>query len=436
MERALSPQRAFHSAPSPSQAPPCVLVVTGLFPTPGTYSFSGTFVVQQLQALRRYYRVIVLVPYIVRPRSLLRALLSRRHAEDRGFDVYVLPCLPLPLVLAYAWRRASALMKRRPVSHDARSILGGQIKRYLSSKTVRVAERLHRRYRFGLVHGHELFIGDEAATIGRMLGIPSVVTIHGLYDFHASVWGPVAMQAILENLRRADYLLTVSEIARGSYAPRVNTPIHIISNGYTPVQDQSIAPADVLTFVQGRTVVLYVGFLISSKRVDLLLEAVRILRGSLGRRFCLLIIGAGPAQRALEAIVGAHGLGGQVRFEGEVDPSRMPAYYALADLLVQPSTSDSFSMACLEAMAYGRPIICTANVGMAEYIHDGIEGYVVRPDDPDELADRMRLLLTDADRRREMGQRALRRARDFAWDVKIREVVEFYGRVMGNATRP
>lgn len=380
--------------------------------------------------------MVVLVPYVVRPRSLVRALRSRGQAKDQGFDAYVLPWFPLPLVLPYVWGRVSALMRRRPGPPDGRSILSAQLKRYLSSMTVRAAERLHRQYRFALVHGHELFIGDEAATIGRRLGIPSIVTIHGLYDFHASVWGAAAMQAILENLRRADYLLTVSEIARGSYAPRVNTPIHVISNGYTPAPDRSVAPADVLTFVQGRTVVLYVGFLVSSKRVDLLLEAVRSLRGSLGRQFCLLIIGAGPARRALEVIVGAHGLGGQVRFVGEVDPSRMPAYYALADLVVQPSTSDSFSMACLEAMAYGRPIVCTANVGMAEYIHDGIEGYVVRPDDPDELADRMRLLLTDADRRREMGHRALRRARDFAWDVKIREVVDFYARVMDNATHP
>lgn len=413
-----------------------MLVVTGLFPTAGTYSFSGTFVVQQLEALRRYYRVIVLAPYVVRPRSLLRVLLSRRHTKDRGFDVYLLPCFPLSLVLAYAWRRASALMTRLPVSREARSILSGQIKEYLSCVTVRVAERLHRQYRFALVHGHELFIGDEAATIGRRLGIPSIVTIHGLYDFHASVWGPVAMQAILENLRRADNLLTVSEVARKTYAPRVNKPIHIISNGYTPARDRPIVPPEVLTFVQGRRVVLYVGFLIPSKRVDLLLEAVRILRERLGRRFCLLIIGAGPAQRALEAIVGAHGLGEQVRFEGEVDPSRMPAYYALADLLVQPSASDSFSMACLEAMAYGRPIICTTNVGMAEYIQDGIEGYTVRPGNADELTDRMRLLLTDEDRRREMGQRALRRARDFAWDVKIREVVDFYAQVVDSATRP
>jgi len=424
------------SAGLPSTARPCVLIVTGLFPTPGTYSFSGTFVVQQLQALRQYYRVIALVPYVIRPRVLVRVLFPRCRAKDHGSDVYLLPCLPLTLVLPYAVGRLSGLTSRLPVSPDARSTLSGQLKRYLSTVTIRVAERLHRQYGFALVHGHELFIGDEAATIGRRLGIPSIVTIHGLYDFHASVWGPAAMQAIVENLRRADYLLTVSEIARRTYAPRVNKPIHIISNGYTPARDRSIAPPDVLTFVQGRTVVLYVGFLVSSKRVDLLLEAVRVLRDNLGRQFCLLIVGAGTAQRSLEVLVDTHGLGGQVRFEGEVDPSRMPAYYALADFLVQPSASDSFSMVCLEAMAYGLPIICTANVGMAEYIHDGIEGYVVRADDLEELTDRIRLLLTDERCRQAMGERARRRARDFAWDVKIREVVDFYAQVMDRATPP
>ena len=410
-----------------------MLIVTGLFPTPGTFSFSGTFVVQQMQALRQYYRVVMLVPYVVRPRSLARVLVSRRHTRDRGFDVHLLPCLPVHLALPYAWSRIATLMRSRPGSRDARHTLPAEIKHSLASVIVRAAERLHRHYRFALVHGHELFIGDEAATIGRRLNIPSIVTIHGLYDFHASVWGPAAMRAILENLRRADYLLTVSDIARRTYAPRVNKPIGVISNGYTPARDRPIVPPDVLTFVRGRTVALYVGFLVPSKRVDVLLEAVRNLVKSVGRQFCLLIVGAGPAQRALRAFVDAHGLGGQVRFEGAVDPSRIPAYFALADFLVQPSASDSFSMACLEAMAYGRPVICTANVGMAEYIHDGIEGYVVRPGDPDELTDRIRLLLTDGDRRREMGGRALRRARDFAWDVKIREVVDFYAQVMDRA---
>ena len=414
---------------------PSVLVVTGLFPTPGTHSFSGTFVVQQIQALHRYYRVVVLVPYVVRPRLVLRALVSRRHTRSHGLDVYRLPCLPMPLVRPYLSWRISILTRRSWASHVDRDILCGLLKRYLSTRIVSLAEHLHLRYQFVLVHGHELFIGDEAATIGRRLGIPSIVTIHARHEFHESSWGRTAMQMIIENLRSADYLLTVSQNARRTYTTLIDRPIHVISNGYTPPPPHSVAPPAVRAFVRGRKVALYVGFLIDSKRVDLLLRTTQVLCDELGPLFCLLIVGVGPARRALEGFVRAHGLEGQVRFVGEVHPSQMPAYYTLAGLLVQPSVSDSFSMACLEAMAHGRPIICTSNVGIAEYIRDGVEGFVVPPDDLEELTTRLRMLLTDDSQRRQMGQRALERAADFAWDVKIHEIVDFYHQAMENVPR-
>lgn len=87
----------------------------------------------------------------------------------------------------------------------------------------------------------------------------------------------------------------------------------------------------------------------------------------------------------------------------EPNDPRMKRLYADCDLFVLPTRADTSSIASLEAMATGRPVIVTPIGGIPDIVCDGSTGFLVPPDDAEGLADRMRRLLADPALRRRMG---------------------------------
>lgn len=82
----------------------------------------------------------------------------------------------------------------------------------------------------------------------------------------------------------------------------------------------------------------------------------------------------------------------------------LPRAYALADLVIYPTTGEEpFGLVPLEAMACARPVIVSRSGGLVESVVDGVTGYIVEKDRPDQLADRMIRLLSNGDLRRRMG---------------------------------
>jgi glycosyltransferase involved in cell wall biosynthesis len=77
--------------------------------------------------------------------------------------------------------------------------------------------------------------------------------------------------------------------------------------------------------------------------------------------------------------------------------------YAAADILVNPSLSETFGMSLIEAMAMELPVTATEIGGMKEIVRDGTTGLLVSPNDPHALADAMIMLLSDPARARQMG---------------------------------
>jgi glycosyltransferase involved in cell wall biosynthesis len=106
-------------------------------------------------------------------------------------------------------------------------------------------------------------------------------------------------------------------------------------------------------------------------------------------------------QRVLSIAASDPALAKSVRFLGFV--SRCDELLAASDVVVCSSRFESFGMVHIEAMASGVPVVSTNVGGPAETIVDGTTGWLVPPDRPDLLADRVRGLLDDPDERRRMG---------------------------------
>jgi glycosyltransferase involved in cell wall biosynthesis len=107
--------------------------------------------------------------------------------------------------------------------------------------------------------------------------------------------------------------------------------------------------------------------------------------------------------RSLDAMVHDAGLADHVRFHAAVPYAQLNTFYGNADIVVNPSLSESFGRSLIEAMAFGRPVVVTRTGGMTEIVEDTREGFVVAPDDPSALAAAIGKLLSDPELAYRMG---------------------------------
>lgn len=126
------------------------------------------------------------------------------------------------------------------------------------------------------------------------------------------------------------------------------------------------------------------------------------------------------------------GVEDRIVFAGSVPNADMPSWYTAADVVVLPSLKEATSIAGLEAMACGRPLVGTNVGGIPYLIDDGKTGLLVEPKNPSGLADALVRILTDDVVRSEMGTSARKRAvEQFSWARVAGTVLGIYKRVRG-----
>jgi glycosyltransferase involved in cell wall biosynthesis len=94
----------------------------------------------------------------------------------------------------------------------------------------------------------------------------------------------------------------------------------------------------------------------------------------------LEILGEGPDRARLERFVTAHQMGGWVRLPGRVSRDELRETYAAADIYVAPAPLESFGIAALEARTVGLPVVGRLGSGLAEFVKDGLNGYLAADD--------------------------------------------------------
>jgi glycosyltransferase involved in cell wall biosynthesis len=150
---------------------------------------------------------------------------------------------------------------------------------------------------------------------------------------------------------------------------------------------------------------LYVGKLIPRKGIHHLLEACWHLV-SQGYTFRLTVVGDGSERKHLEIRATEMRLHPYIEWVGWVDNRELGRYYAAADAFIFPTLEDVWGMVALEALAFGKPVICSRHAGAAELIEEGENGWVVEPRNPEEMAQAMRAILTQPERLEHLSVRA------------------------------
>lgn len=171
--------------------------------------------------------------------------------------------------------------------------------------------------------------------------------------------------------------------------------------------------------------VLFVGNLIERKGLHTLLAAVALPQA----RGCeLSIVGREDVDPGYTTRVQklAEKCGGRVRFLGRLTGPALRQAYRESDILAVPSSYEGFGIVYLEGMAAGLPALATTAGAAAEIIEDGKSGFLVPPENPRILADRLVRLANDPRRLAEMQSEARRRYRQFpTWEESMAQVRHF-----------
>jgi 1,2-diacylglycerol 3-alpha-glucosyltransferase len=172
--------------------------------------------------------------------------------------------------------------------------------------------------------------------------------------------------------------------------------------------------------------VTYLGRLTVDKGVHRFLDA---LEQTLARSDVVAVVGgAGPEEAAVrERIAREPRLAARVRYVGPVAEEEKPALLSQSDLFVLPSTSDTSSIALLEAMASGAMVLAPASGGASEVVEDGVTGRRVPVLEPGALAAALTDLLDRPDERRRVARQAAERVRrTSSLDTMARRFISLY----------
>jgi glycosyltransferase involved in cell wall biosynthesis len=194
--------------------------------------------------------------------------------------------------------------------------------------------------------------------------------------------------------------------------------IHVIPGGVDPATYRpSVLPP--------RTDLIFVGRLAPIKRLDLLLDAVRLVKTRIPG-ISLTIIGDGDLRGTLEVCVQALGLSSNVTFAGQ--RADVNEWIARSRLFVLTSQTEGVSLSLMEAFASGIPAVVSDVGDLGDVVVDGVNGFLVPGRSAEAIATRILELLADEPRRRRFAAEALRASQSYQLDAITRRWDEVFAR--------
>ena len=291
------------------------------------------------------------------------------------------------------------------------------------------------KFENSILWGMDLSQGSIAAALLKLFfpRIPFVCTLQYGYGDERIERGRGGMirRGLSLILSRADhvtaissYLLGVGE-RYGYQGARTRIP-----NGVDSVRFRrpaGLSPA-------GEKIIVTTSRLVPKNGIDILIQAIAEVKKTIPDIRCH-IIGDGPERKSYQLLVISYRLENNVKFFGSVPYEEIPNYLWGASVFVRPSRSEGMGNSFVEALAAGLPIIGTPVGGITDIIEDGKTGLFSKPEDPEDLAEKILAVLRDSrlkDRIRKAG-RALVEKR-FGWDAISTE----YGNIFSSllAVRP
>jgi glycosyltransferase involved in cell wall biosynthesis len=267
---------------------------------------------------------------------------------------------------------------------------------------VRELGRLAESERVDIIHAHLVGASVYASLAAIGSAIPVLCTIHGHADLPRADRFRLLRYGVLR--LGASHVVAVSESLRREFQARSGFPAERTSVVYNGIDLESFHPGDgakvrqELGVSNGEFVFGALGNIRGPKAYDVLLRAAALLAtDSVPSRVVIVGDTGGTVYPGLAALASSLGLGARVTFAGFRQD--VPEVLRAFDALALSSRTEGFSLATVQAMATGIPVVATRSGGPEEILEDGITGLLVPTDDPAALAAAMRRLRDQPDLR-------------------------------------
>jgi len=303
---------------------------------------------------------------------------------------------------------------------------------------------LDKNGKFDVIHAHLPFSSLAIVMLRRDLRKRFFYTFHG-NDYRIPLTSNSTSSQLLLKLLSPDLLLmkrvnkvimlnakikqdVVSEGLLGEES------VEVISNGAT------VEEYDDLPKVSGHpgaknVTVLFVGLIVKRKGVGYLVKAADIIVNRLKySNVEFLIVGKALAKGAdsvfyqrMISLTEEFRLQKNVKFMGFVSAEELRKQYIESDIFVLPSISEAFALVLLEAMMFGKPVIATDVGATSTMIKDGWNGFLVRPMDFEQLAEKIRYFIDNPNEKARMGRNSRRLVeKEFTWDKIAEKYLQVY----------
>lgn len=270
-----------------------------------------------------------------------------------------------------------------------------------------------------------------AAINARRKGTKVVYIAHGFHFCKGAPKKNWIMFYPIEKIfaRLCDMIITVNDEDYKLVNKKFKTNVHHIhgigvdSDRYNCAGERDVQETrDILGLDDSGFVILCTGELNKNKNQIELVNAAAKLSDKIPN-LKILLAGNGPKEKELLSKIDDLGLKNTVKLLGY--RTDIENIVSVADLIVSCSRREGMPLNIIEAMLSKKPIVATYNRGHNELIKDGVNGYLVSPDKPDDLADRIYKLYSDREKINSFGEEGYRLAQDYTVDAVGKEFLEF-----------
>jgi len=183
---------------------------------------------------------------------------------------------------------------------------------------------------------------------------------------------------------------------------------------------------------EGKKIAIYCGRLIGLKGVGIIIKSMKELIQS-HKDMIFLFAGKGNLPYFENLVRNFRIPKENYRFLGHINYDQLVEYYSISDIFILPSFHENMPTSLLEAMACKLPSIATNVGGIPEIIQNGINGFIINPNDTKELIDKIEYIFDNQDEINKIGTKARKQIEEkFTWEKNIKKIVQLYEHVSGS----
>lgn len=212
---------------------------------------------------------------------------------------------------------------------------------------------------------------------------------------------------------------------------KLKAPARVLSNG---INLENFSYKKDLTKPISK-IIIYFGRVSFEKGIDKIIDAIEILKDE-SYDAKLMIIGNGPAYDSLKKQAEKLNLTNEVKLTNFFAHKDLPQYVKDASVFVSASTTETFGLTYIEAMSFGLPCIAAKAAAAKNMIKEDENGIFFKPDDANDLAKQIKILLEDEQKIKTMAKNAIEYSKTFSIESITKDLVKMYSEVKDPEVKP